>query len=565
MRIRDELPCKITSRCLAEADTRKRLMYELLEQIGEGGMATVYRAIDLNPPPSYREKHGDKPRIVAIKYMLEDVYNFTDDGLDRFVREAKFSNRVHHPHLVRLINVGVDQEARPFFVMEYVDGARNLSQIRELYALQLLRAQAYNPATARIQRSLVPLDFMLDVVRQFLDALGELHKHGIVHRDIKPDNVMVTKYKGRDYVKLADLGISKSLEHSEDSVLTRQDVVVGTPNYMSPEAATVGKCLINDDTGMPWFVGPYSDIWSCGVMLYELITGRLPFTAEAGELPPDDKPRTPDQEYRQLAQFVLAKVINPNSRHPPMSDFVDDLNPYLVELVDACLAKNPWDRPAGVGRLQTMLDKVEQYELEREGGLADPDDSERAPVQSVAPVPLRPAPKAQSAPVRLILKPPSRHFASSSISRPIILAFGLAAVLVVAFILWPWLSEKAYSAPAAPQFVSAVAPSSVPLPSSSAETALPVASAKRHPDSGPLAGSRPFQIFQRGADAAKAGDCRTASSNMNAVLAVYPAFPKPFRILGDCARKAGKSDEARQYYEKYLSFEGVDPLPPEAR
>jgi len=550
--VRDTLPCHVVSRLPAPDGSEQVLEYELLDLIGAGGMAKVYRARHCNPPEWYREKHGDKPRIVAIKYMLEEVLQLSTDSLDRFVREARLLMEIKHPHVVRVINIGVDQEFRPFIVMEYVENARNLALIREIHAHRANQGTGRNPVTGKIRHSLVPVPFLVKVIRQFLSALGELHKHHIVHRDIKPENLMVTVVKGQDTVKLTDLGISKNLLSDQDAGLTTQDMVVGTPSYMSPEASC--KCLIDDRTKTPWFVGPWSDIWSCGAMLYETICGQLPYNAEPGELPPGGPPRNTAQENRLMAEMVLAKVVNQNFHPRPLSEMVEDLNPELETLVMACLIKDPWDRPHDVEVLLPMLDRIEQYEQEHEGELT--------PVKNAAPI----AAEVEPAPSAPAEDKPAAVAPQPQMSQIWIYLCLLVAVVIGAGLLYQWESEanRKVSAAGVTSAANAVpgAPSVYSAPVDDMPSAAP--SGKRQPDPGPVLGSKAASIYQRGLDAARQGDCRTATTNMNAVLAVNPAFPKPFRILGDCARRAGRTDEARRQYEKYLSFDGVEPLPPEA-
>jgi predicted Ser/Thr protein kinase len=206
--------------------------YELLEVVGRGGAGIVYRARDTR-----RGEH------VAVK-MLHESLAADPELLRRFEREARVLRRLRHPAIVRLRDFGYDAE-RPFLVMEFVEG-RPLQQL-----LPLPRSQA------------------LALVLELCDALRHAHGHGLVHRDVKPGNILVDP-SGR--VRLADFGIAAFLDTQGEARLTASSHVVGTPAYMAPEA----RCGAAPD--------PRMDIYSLGVVLYQLLTGRLPMGCF--ELPP---------------------------------------------------------------------------------------------------------------------------------------------------------------------------------------------------------------------------------------------------------------------------------------
>ena len=203
--------------------------YRLDAQIGAGGMSTVYRAFD-----------STLERRVAIKLMHRDIASDSDQ-LERFRREARSVAQLSHPHVVGVIDVGED-DGRPYIVFEYVEGETLKDRIRRLGPLPVDEAVAYAIEIAR--------------------ALGAAHARGIVHRDIKPQNVLIDE---EGAAKVTDFGIARTLD---DDGLTAEGRVLGTTDYVSPEQA-----LGNDVTGQ-------TDIYSLGVVLYEMLTGDVPFHGE---------------------------------------------------------------------------------------------------------------------------------------------------------------------------------------------------------------------------------------------------------------------------------------------
>jgi serine/threonine-protein kinase len=203
--------------------------YRLDAQIGTGGMSTVYRAFDLT-----------LERPVAIKLMHREIASDSDQ-LERFRREARAVARLSHPHIVGVIDAGEDEQ-RPYIVFEYVDGETLKERIRRMGRLPIDEAIAYAIEIAR--------------------ALGCAHAHQIVHRDIKPQNVLID---AEGSAKVTDFGIARSLQ---EEGLTADGRVLGTTDYVSPEQALGQE------------VKGQSDIYSLGVVLYEMLTGEVPFSGE---------------------------------------------------------------------------------------------------------------------------------------------------------------------------------------------------------------------------------------------------------------------------------------------
>src|SRR5688572_25796658 len=204
--------------------------YQILERVGRGGMGVLYRGFD---PVLDRE--------VAVKVMLADFSEDTEQMRPRFYREAKSAAKLQHRNIVTVFEFA-EENNQPHIVMEFLRGAPLSSRMEEAPPLTL--------------------DDKLDIVTQLCSGLGYAHKEGIVHRDVKPANVFVLQ---DGTVKLLDFGIAKL----STSTLTRQGDVIGSAPYMSPEQVSGTQDLDGR-----------SDVWSTGVLLYELLTGRKPFDGE---------------------------------------------------------------------------------------------------------------------------------------------------------------------------------------------------------------------------------------------------------------------------------------------
>ena len=207
--------------------------YRLDERLGAGGMSTVYKARD-----------NVLERMVAVKLLAEHLAE--DDGfVARFRREALAAAKLLHPNVVQVYDSGRDPDAhRHFMVMEYVQGPTVAQMLRE--------------------RDGVPVDQAADIAAQACDGLEYAHRHGVIHRDVKPGNLIVNPDR---VVKLVDFGIAKA---AEDSHITKIGSVVGTAAYLSPERAQGDEAT------------PSADVYSLGVVLYQLLSGRLPY--ETGSL-----------------------------------------------------------------------------------------------------------------------------------------------------------------------------------------------------------------------------------------------------------------------------------------
>jgi len=262
--------------------------YRLDAQIGAGGMSTVYRAFDVT-----------LERRVAVKLMHREIASDSDQ-LERFRREARSVAQLSHPHIVGVIDAG-EEDGRPYIVFEYVEGETLKDRIRRMGRLPIDEAIAYAIEIAR--------------------ALGAAHARAIVHRDIKPQNVLVDE-EGSG--KVTDFGIARSLE---EQGLTADGRVLGTTDYVSPEQA-----LGHDVDGQ-------SDIYSLGVVLYEMLTGDVPFHGEnqvsvamkhVREDLPDVQVMRPEVSARLAAVLDRMTDKDLGHRHPDAATLEADLEDALA-------------------------------------------------------------------------------------------------------------------------------------------------------------------------------------------------------------------------------------------
>src|SRR5579863_1474256 len=262
--------------------------YRLESRIGSGGMSTVYRALD-----------ETLERFVAIKLMNREVATDSDQ-LERFRREARAVARLSHPNIVHVIDAGED-ENRPYIVLEYVDGETLKERIRRLGRLEIPEAVAYCVEVAR--------------------ALGCAHANHVVHRDVKPQNVLID-HEGT--AKVTDFGIARTLE---EEGLTTDGRVLGTTDYVSPEQAL----------GQP--VTGQSDLYSLGVVLYEMLTGELPYRGETQvavamqhvrETMPDVRRLRPEVSAALAAVIERATAKELSHRYADDGEMIADLENTLA-------------------------------------------------------------------------------------------------------------------------------------------------------------------------------------------------------------------------------------------
>jgi len=214
--------------------------YRIDARLSEGGMGTVYRGT-----------HVLMDKTVAIK-VLRPSLAADEKIVARFSREARAASRIYHPHALSVTDFGEAEDGVVFLVMEYLSGKTLKAVIR--------------------QEGPMPLTRVVAIIRQVGGALDAAHSQGVVHRDLKSDNIMLLTTNGVDYAKVLDFGIAKikEPEGGYDPGLTAPDLVIGTPQYMSPE-----QCSQSPD------IDARSDIYSLGVIIYEMLVGHVPFTGDS--------------------------------------------------------------------------------------------------------------------------------------------------------------------------------------------------------------------------------------------------------------------------------------------
>jgi serine/threonine protein kinase len=350
--------------------------YRIEALIGEGGMGSVYRGVQLSVN-----------RPVAIKLIAGKVAE-NPECVRRFRREAEAMAKLRHPNTVRLYEFGVaDAESKHpelFMVMELLEGS-DLSD-------HLTRKRR------------LPANEALSIARQTLEALSEAHAVGIVHRDLKPANIFLSQlHGGKLMAKVMDFGIAGIEQSGANTKLTMQGAVMGTPAYMSPEQAQ-GKGI-----------DPRSDLYSLGVVLFEMLTGKPPFEAETA------------------VSLLLAHV---STQPPKLMETSPDLHhPGVQALLDALLDKKAENRPASAAATVDQIDLLLAQ-------LGDPFSSSRyAALAANSAHPLKGHP---STPQATVLGASSRFTKGYWVA-------AVAIVLLGAFFLWPRDQTSASRAPQPPK------------------------------------------------------------------------------------------------------------------
>lgn len=266
--------------------------YEIVSELGRGGMGVVYKA-----------REESLQRYVAIKMLGNQLLE--DEAVsERFMREARVVADLNHPNLVQVFRVDRHEE-QPYFVMEYVEGDSLKALIQRERQMQPVRA--------------------LQILQEAANGLAAAHDKGVVHRDIKPENIMLTKYGG---VKVVDFGIAR--DENAETRLTTTGIGMGTPSYLSPEV-----CLSQE-------VDQRSDIFSMGVVLFEMLTGDIPFKS--------------DSPFEMMTKVVEAKIPD-----------IKELNPNVDEGIKKILAKMIAKRPKlRYQHCNELISDIEDYRAGRE-------------------------------------------------------------------------------------------------------------------------------------------------------------------------------------------------------
>lgn len=274
--------------------------YEVEARLGEGGMGVVYRC-----------RHLIIDKLVAMKVLRLDMAR-NEEVTERFLNEARSASSIGNPHIIGILDFGRLPDGATYFLMEFLEGV---------------------PLTSLLSKTdPLPLPRLLNIAIQLTEALGSAHEAGIVHRDLKPDNIFLIKHGAEeDFVKVLDFGIAKA--STTTGQLTQAGQVFGTPHYMSPEQAA-GKD-----------VDPRSDLYSLGVILFELVCGRLPFDAD---------------NFMSILTQHMYKV-------PPRMQETGPIGaaaiPELEAIIQRCLLKEPGSRYPSMRELGTDLRRLAAGEI----------------------------------------------------------------------------------------------------------------------------------------------------------------------------------------------------------
>ena len=268
--------------------------YRLEEHLGSGGMCDVYRAT-----------HEAMGKQVAVK-LLNPALAADATIAQRFEQEAMAASRIHHPHAINVMDYGIAEGNTPFIVMEFIRGVTLGEMLRKEGALSVERAA--------------------NILRQAAGALVAAHSVGVVHRDIKPDNIIIAEYDGSDWVEVVDFGVAKVLEDvNRRGNLTGANIIVGTPRYMSPE-----QCEEKP-------VDARSDIYSLAVVLYEMLSGEAPFKGDSS------------------TRLLMAHASEPPE---PLRNKRPDLSPELEAVVMNALEKDPARRPQSADEFAALFQEA---------------------------------------------------------------------------------------------------------------------------------------------------------------------------------------------------------------
>ena len=274
--------------------------WALEKLLGEGAMGQVFLA-----------EHALLGRQAAIKVLRPEQYQ-REDLIQRFFQEARAVNQINHEHIVEISDFGQElgPDGKPtavYFVMELLQG---------------------ETLTARLAKGPLPIERVLHVITQLASALAAAHRLGVVHRDVKTDNVfLINRHGDAEYVKVLDFGVAKltQLTPNAPTVSTMDGAIIGTPTSMSPEQASGGT------------VDARADVYAVGVLLYLLLSGKLPIDGE---------------NFGKLVALLLTKVPDPLPERTPRGEAIP---PWLADVVRRCLEKDPLKRPQSMDELIKAL------------------------------------------------------------------------------------------------------------------------------------------------------------------------------------------------------------------
>jgi serine/threonine protein kinase len=268
--------------------------YRILSRIGEGGMGKVYMA-----------EHTVLQKTYAVK-VLHHEYAADEEAARRFTNEARIASRIGHENIVEVNDFGRTPNGSFYFVMEYLKG-QSLAEVVEKFGQ-------------------LPIQRCVSIAKQIARALASAHRHGVIHRDLKPENILLTsKGELKDYVKILDFGIAKmrTTRLEKQDRKTASGIILGTPAFMSPEQAAGRE------------IDARTDMYSLGVIMYEMLAGRLPFDSQ---------------------NVIKTLVMHQTQTAAPLRAIRPEIGPALEAIVNRCLQKKPEKRFADMDELQAALE-----------------------------------------------------------------------------------------------------------------------------------------------------------------------------------------------------------------
>ena len=329
--------------------------YHITKKLGEGGMGAVYLG-----------EHVKMGRLSAIKVMSQSMAN-DPDSIARFNREAANAARINHPNVCAIYDFGETPDGVIYLAMEYIKGEALTDLIEREGALTAHRA--------------------VRIIRQAGEALQTAHDMSIVHRDLKPDNIMIAQGREGDIVKIVDFGIAKAMGPEEGQNVTKTGLVVGTPEYMSPEQLSGDK------------LDGRSDIYSLALVLFRMLTGDLPFQADSAQEVMikrlTDEPMSlnvvlPEGNFPEALQQVMTRALArmPGERYASAAQFAKDAEDAVAGLAIAAPAAA--DDPEGATQVIDTAATAIIAKTRVAGKVKTPDTPQPTVSPPLAPVPRKP-------------------------------------------------------------------------------------------------------------------------------------------------------------------------------
>lgn len=546
--------------------------YRVYRLLSEGGMGSVWFAKPVHP------QAGDPPSV-AIKSLRRGAQ--AADAADtqeptsmrqRFAREMDVMRSIQHPHVMQLLDDGVDATGSPFFVMPYKDGVTSLARALEEVEKT---AQRFMVANKRPLHSFFPEKDLLQYLQQIVSGLSTIHAAKVTHRDLKPENVLLVPVPGKldeREVCLVDCGIAAIGEGSRISkhVSTVSGVMMGTPGFIAPEVCwTVPDA--NQNRVMP---GAYTDWFAFGVLIWRCLTGALPFAA--GDLSAYVGALVAHKEAEQLAPEYLKLQIE---------TLVQEPNLHLVKLAQRCLVFEPSKR-ADYAEIKTLLQQAEKWEEEhsiqppalsliagaarevplRASRIADappkeyrdarvmPTREQEAQTLAAASTGMHSSDgAAQQAPPA---KTPAQH-RWKVVPATVALFSVVLGVVIFSFLR---INRSTYPPGAQDSSPEVAVASSVAQITTTTRATEPSVSARVHvpsnklePEPGPTLEAETRQ-YERGVKAFKEKRYRDAVKELRSIGGIHLKYPPVFLMLAESAWRLKKVKEACEFYEWYVGI-----------